>query len=193
MKWNVAISACCVALLAVNIALIHQNRQLKAQLALPPLTFEAPAGVQVPDLHGRDLNGQRLEVLYGKDPRKVLVLVFSPTCPFCDQNWPKWQQIILALDRSSVRPVAVDVTGKADRLFLSQHQLTGFPVFTEVDPRAVVDYRFHLTPQTILIDHGGKVEKVWTGVLNDSAVSELQHLLGGNMTVSDLHNNHPAF
>ena len=30
MKWTVALSACCVVLLAANIALIHQNSQLKA-------------------------------------------------------------------------------------------------------------------------------------------------------------------
>ena len=98
MKWTVALSACCVVLLAANIALIHQNSQLKSQLSLPPPLMEASAGTQVPDLRGVDLEGKPVEVLYGKDSRKVLVLVFSPTCPFCDQNWPKWQQVISSLD-----------------------------------------------------------------------------------------------
>ena len=44
MKWNVAISACCVVLLAANIALLRQNRQLKAQMSLPSPTLEAAAG-----------------------------------------------------------------------------------------------------------------------------------------------------
>src|SRR5438270_2736883 len=125
MKWTVAISACCVVLLAANIALIHQNQQLKAQLSLPPPVLEAAAGTQVPDLRGFDPDGKPLEVLYGKDPRKVLVLVFSPTCPFCEQNWPKWEQVISSLDRSAVRPVLVDVTSTSQAPFLSQHQLTG--------------------------------------------------------------------
>lgn len=184
MKWNVVISACCVVLLAANIALIHQNQQLKSQLALPPPTLETPPGTHVPDLRGQDLSGQPLEVLYGKDSRKVLILVFSPTCPFCDENWPKWERVLSALDRSAVRSVAVDVTAKADAIFISQHHLAGLPVFIQVDPRAVVDYRFHLTPQTILIDPDGKVERVWTGVLNDAAVAELHSLLSGNTTTS---------
>jgi peroxiredoxin len=184
MKWNVAISACCVVLLAANIALLRQNRQLKAQLSLPTPTLEAAAGTQMPDLKGFDPEGKSVEVEYGKDPRKVLVLVFSPTCPFCDQNWPKWEQVISSLDRSVVRPVGVDVTATATAPFLSQHQLTGLPVFLKVDPRVMVNYRFQLTPQTILVDHTGKVEKVWSGVLNDSAVADLKQRMGGSKTAS---------
>jgi AhpC/TSA family len=184
VNWKFAISGCCLLLLAVNIALIRQNQQLKAQLSLPPPALEASAGTQMPDLKGFGPDGKPVEVLYGKDPRKVLVLVFSPTCAFCEENWPKWERVISSLDRSMVRPVGVDVTSTAQAPFLAQHQLTGLPVFVKVDPTAVVNYRFQLTPQTILVDHAGKVEKVWTGVLNDSAVTELKQRLGGSKTAS---------
>jgi peroxiredoxin len=192
MKWTVALSACCVVLLAANIALIHQNNQLKSQLSLPPPALEAAAGTQMPDLRGFDPDGKPVEVEYGKDPRKVLVLVFSPTCPFCDQNWPKWEQVISSADRSVVRPVGVDVTSTAKAPFLSQHQLTGLPVLERVDPRVMVNYRFQLTPQTILLDPAGKVEKVWTGVMTDSAVSDLKQRIGGSKTAS-AYTNHATF
>lgn len=193
MKWSVAILACCVVLLAANVALIHQNRQLKAQLALPPPAMEAAAGTQMPDLRGFDPDGKQVEVLYGKDLRKVLVLVFSPTCAFCDQNWPTWEQVISSLDRSVVRPVGVDVSSTAQAPFLSQHHLTGLPVFVKVDPFAMVKYRFQLTPQTILVDRAGKVEKVWTGVLNDSAVTDLKQRLGDGKAAFQSSDNHPGF
>jgi peroxiredoxin len=183
VKWSFAIVGCCLLLLAANIALIHQNSQLKARLALPPAALEAAAGAQMPDLHGFDSAGKPVEVAYGKDPRKVLVMVFSPTCAFCDENWPKWEQVIASLDRSAVRPVGVDVTSTANASFLSQHP-SGLPVFVKVDPQATVNYRFQLTPQTILLDSAGKVEKVWTGVLTDSAVTELKQRLGGSKTAS---------
>jgi hypothetical protein len=185
MKWSVALSACCVVLLAANIALLRQNRQLKAQISLPPPSLEAAVGAQVIDLKGFDPAGKPVEVLYGQDPRKVLVLVFSPTCPFCDQNWPKWEQVISSLDRSVVRPVGVDVTSTATPPFISQHRLSGLPVFVKLDPRAMVNYRFQLTPQTILVDPTGKVEKVWTGMLNDSAVADLEQRMGGSKTASN--------
>jgi hypothetical protein len=192
MKWTVALSACCVVLLAANIALIHQNRQLKAQLSLPPPVMEATAGAQVPDLRGVDLEGKPVEVLYGKDSRKVLVLVFSPTCPFCDQNWPKWQQVISSLDRSAVRPVLVDVTSTTTAGFVSQHQLSSLPVILKADPRATMDYRMHLTPQTILVDPNGKVEKVWTGVLNDSSLADLKQHLADSKTTVNAQGHQPA-
>ncbi|HEX4602445.1 MAG TPA: redoxin domain-containing protein [Candidatus Angelobacter sp.] len=192
MKWNVAISFCCVLLLAANIALIRQNRQLKAQLSQPPPAFEAAAGTQMPGLHGSDPEGKPVEVLYGKDPRKVLVLVFSPTCPYCDQNWPKWQQVISSLDGSIVRPVAVDVTSTTSGAFVTQHQLAGMPVLLKVDPVDTVNYRFQLTPQTILVDQSGKVEKVWTGVLTDSALAELKQRTGESKTASQNSYHHPG-
>jgi peroxiredoxin len=180
MKWSVAISVCCVVLLALNIALIHQNSQLKAQLSQPPPALELTTGTQMPDLKGFDPEGKSVEVDYGKDPRKVLVLVFSPTCPFCEQNWPKWDQVISSLDRSVVRPVGVDVTSTSQAPFLSQHHLTRLPVFEKVEPHVMLNYRFQLTPQTILLDPAGKVEKVWTGVMTDSAVVDLKQRTAAN-------------
>jgi peroxiredoxin len=191
MKWTVALSACCVVLLAANIALIHQNSQLKAQLSLPPPVMEAAAGAQVPDLRGVDLEGKPVEVLYGKDSRKVLVMVFSPTCPFCDQNWPKWQQVISSLNRSAVRPVLVDVTSTTTTSFVSQHQLSSLPVILKADPRATMDYHMHLTPQTILVDPNGKVEKVWTGVLNDAYLADLKRHLADTKTTVNAQGHQP--
>ena len=180
MKWNIALGACCVVLLTINIALIRQNRQLKAQVSLPPPELEAPAGMSVPDLKGFDLSGKPVEVAYGKDPRKVLLLVYSPTCGFCAQNWPQWWDLMSALNRDAVRPVAVDVTATSTSVFLSEHRLNGFPVMNQVDPTARMRYRFQLTPQTILVDQDGKVEKVWSGVLNTAAVEELKQRTGSN-------------
>jgi hypothetical protein len=56
VKWNDALAVCRAVLLAVNLALIHQNRQLKAQIALPT-KMEAEIGAHVPELRGIDLGG----------------------------------------------------------------------------------------------------------------------------------------
>ena len=190
MKWNFAIFGCCLLLLAANIALIHQNSELKSRLSLPPPSLQAATGSQMQDLHGFDLTGKPIEVDYGKDPRKVLVLVFSPTCPFCAENWPKWQQVISSLDRSAIRPVAVDVTSSASTAFIAQHKLEEMPVFLKVDPSATVNYRFQLTPQTILVNSAGKVEKVWTGVLNEPAMAELRQRTGAGKAASKSSDHH---
>jgi peroxiredoxin len=184
VKWNIALGACCVVLLAMNVALIRQNRQLKKQASLPPPALELPAGTAVPDLKGFDLSGKPVEVDYGKDSRKVLVLVYSPTCKFCAENWPRWWDLMSSLNRSAVRPVAVDVTSSSTQDFLAEHRLSDFPVMNQIEPTARIRYRFQLTPQTMLIDTDGKVEKVWSGVLDSSAVEELKRRTGSKQSAS---------
>lgn len=184
MKWNYAISGCCILLLGLNVALIHQNRELKSRLSVPPPVLQVTAGTRMPDLKGFDPDGKPVAVRYGSDSRQVLVLVFSPTCPFCEQNWPKWTEVIKSLDGSLVRPVGVDVTSTTTDSFDSQHAMAAMPVIAKLDPVARVDYHLQLTPQTILVDASGKVEKVWTGVLNDAAVSELKQRLSGSRAAS---------
>ena len=105
MKWNVAISACCVVLLAANIALIHQNRQLKAQLSLPPPALEAAAGTQMPDLRGFDPEGKPVEIDLRKRPAESPGIGFFSNLPFLRTKLAKWEQVISSLDRSVVRPV----------------------------------------------------------------------------------------
>jgi len=167
-----------------NVALIRQNRELKNQMSLPQAALEAAPGTQVPDLKGYDVDKKALALAYGQDPRKVLVLVFSPTCHFCDENWPRWRQLVPELDPDAVRPIEVDVTSTTTADFASQHQLGDVPVIVQVDPAARIGYRFQLTPQTILVDRHGKVEKVWSGVLNDSAMAEIKQRAGVKKSLS---------
>ena len=189
MKWNILLAMCCLLLLALNVALITQNHSLKAQLAQEPLTTAAPAGAQVPDLRGFDVQGKPLLVSYrGETRRKVLLFVFSPTCRFCAENWPNWWRVFSQLDHNAVQPAAVDVTATATPDFIAQHQMTAMPVFVQVDPRAVPEYHFHLTPQTILVDADGKVEKVWSGVLTPGDIAELERLT--NHSVAEVQQMH---
>ena len=177
MKWNLVLAVCCLLLLGMNIALVRQNKILKDQVSQPPLAMEAPVGAQMPELKGFDPTGKPFSIAYGKDPRKVLVFVYSPSCGFCTQNWPKWWQLFPDLNRSSVRPIGVDVSATSTMDYISR-QFKDLPVVTQIDPKDVVDYRLHLTPQTILVDETGRVEKVWSGVLTDANVAEIKRMIG---------------
>ena len=121
-------------------------------------------GTIVPSLSGIDLDGNRYALAYGSDPRKVVMFVFSPRCGFCTKNMPNWIAIADTLDRKSFRIVAVSIVSEGVKDYVSQSKLAGVPIIAEVDPKSRLSYEMTVTPQTILIDSTGRVEKVWIGL-----------------------------
>jgi hypothetical protein len=76
-----------------------------------------------------------------------------------------WVAIVNGLDRRSFRLAAVSLQAEGLNEYASQHGIAQVPILTKIDPKYRVVYNLALTPQTILIDADGKVEKVWTGIL----------------------------
>ena len=69
------------------------------------------------------------------------------------------------LDRRSFRLAGVSLQSEGFEEYASRHGINQVPILTKIDPKYRVAYNLALTPQTILIDADGKVEKVWTGFL----------------------------
>jgi hypothetical protein len=152
-------------LLLVNVLLLHQNNRLKVLAKRPDRALEVKTGTMLPPLEGIDINGNRQSIKYGQDPRKTILLILSSRCRACEENRPNWQAIIAGLDRQSFRLAAVSLQSEGFKEYASRHGITQIPILTEIDPKYRVAYNLALTPQIILIDSGGKVEKVWTGLL----------------------------
>lgn len=154
-----------VVLLFVNVLLVQQNNKLKIMAGRPDRALEIRPGTALPPLEGLDSNGARHSVNYDQASRKTVLLVFSPQCYACEENMPNWKAIINGLDRRSFRLAAVSLQSDGVKEYASQHGINQVPILTKIDPKYRVAYNLALTPQTILIDADGKVEKVWTGLL----------------------------
>jgi peroxiredoxin len=165
------------ALLASNVLLAHQNRELKAAVRTPAKALELKPGVDVPVIAGADTEGNPLNFAYGEDARKTLVLVFSPTCRSCKENMPNWQALIKGINRESFRIVAVSLKVDGVAEYLNQYHMPDMPVVADLDARTRLAYNFALTPQTMLIDSEGKAEKVWTGVLSGRDKREVEEAM----------------
>jgi len=76
----------------LNVALVVQNRALKAEVAVPRALLPQ-IGTKIGKLDGVGLTGSRIELPFGGDNRKTLLFVFSTTCHFCDLNWPAWRKV----------------------------------------------------------------------------------------------------
>lgn len=163
-----------ITLVVMNAVLVLQNRSLKSgegrSLVLRP-------GKVVPALAGVDADGRKVTFDYEQDTRKTVVLVFSPRCTYCKENMPNWQAITRNFDSKSFRVVAVSSHPEGVKEYAAEHGLTNVPVIAEPDPKHRVEYEMNMTPQTILIDPKGKVEKVWTGLIQAGERAEIEQAL----------------
>jgi len=156
-------------LLFVNVLLVQQNKRLKIMASKPDRALEVRPGTALPPLIGLDRNGNRHSIDYGQDSRKTVLLVLSPRCHACEENRPNLEAIINELDRRSFRLAAVSLQSDGFKEYASRGGFDQIPILTEIDPKYRVAYNLALTPQVILIDADGKVEKVWTGLLDGEA------------------------
>lgn len=173
------------ALLILNASLIIQNRRLRGQESGLRSTVLKPGSV-VPSLAGMDLDGKAFTLDYGKDPRKAVMLIFSPRCGVCTKNMANWKAIAEGLDRNSYRLVAVSIVSEGVKEYVSQQKLTNVPIIAEVDPKSRVSYEMNVTPETLLIDPKGKVEKVWIGLLLPQEQTEVENALSLKLPITQL-------
>jgi len=161
-------------LLLVNVLLVQQNKKLKVLASRPDRALEIKPGTAVPPLEGFDSDGNRHNVNYGEDSRKTILLVMAPRCHACEENLPNWEAIINGFDRRSFRLAAVSLQSEGVNEYVNRLGINQFPVLTKIDPKYKVAYNLALTPQTILIDADGNVEKVWSGLLREEEKQDVE-------------------
>lgn len=178
-----------VSLVAVNGALLVRNRELNAEVERlskqRELSLEAKPGSRVASLQGHDFDGRVVTVPYSGQTQKTLLLVFSPTCRACTENWPNWQRL-MAGARGKARIIGVDLTNLGTREYMKQHGAENIQVVTDVNAATIVSHSLALTPQTLVVDAQGAVERVWSGTLRSEDVEEVLTALDAPGVVAGL-------
>jgi peroxiredoxin len=170
-----------ITLCSVNALLIKQNRELKAAIARitkPPEFLRL--GQQVPPFTAHSLSGQQHRVNYA-DSAKTVLLVFSIQCPACERVLPYWKKINEACDRDQhqIFGVSLDDATKTG-VFLASNDLR-LEALVDVGTEMREAYKLYLTPQTMVIDNNGKVEKIWSGVFSQEKKLEVESYFGLSM------------
>jgi peroxiredoxin len=167
-----------LTLLVLNVSLIIQNRNLRSLTAVTKRSMVLKEGTIVPALSGLDLNGNKISLNYQDDPRKAIMLVFSPRCAYCTENMPNWQALAQSIDPKLYRIMAVSVTSDGVKEYVAKNGFPNVPIIADVEPRSRVTYEMNVTPQTILIDSQGRVEKIWVGLIQPDERTEMKQFLG---------------
>jgi peroxiredoxin len=169
-------------LLMTNILLMQQNESLKSSVNKSDRALEVKIGKELPPLEGIDTNGNKLTVSYGQDARKTVLFVFSPRCGACKSNMPNWQTLIKGLDQQAYRLMAVSLQPEGVKEYTKEWGLDKIPTLAEIDSKHKVTYSLALTPQMILIDADGKVERVWTGLLKEEELQDIERTLNAKLS-----------
>jgi putative oxidoreductase len=174
-----AIGIAAILFLLTEVALLSvQNRELKSRLAMLVGREILEPGETVPPFKARDVNGKEIEIAYDQGSLNTMLFVLSTTCNPCKENLPNWSEIVRKLDRRRYRILGIslssrDLTGK----YVLEHGLS-YPVLVPSDETFSREYKASTTPQTILVDAAGRVEKVWRSVLDSLQMEELLTRLG---------------
>lgn len=164
-------------LVLLNLLLLRQNHRLKSELARlsPP---EVSIGTVLPPMRGTNLKGEEVTINYKQDNRKTLLIVFAPDCPVCNESGSSWKKLTEAMDGDKFRVVAVSLVPEGTSDYVNKHDLSMISVLARIRPEDRAAYKLVQVPQLVLIEQGGKVEKVWTGAIRGAMLQDVQKSLG---------------
>jgi hypothetical protein len=171
----IAVSAAVVGLLVSNHFLRERNEELVSAVANLRQDKGPPIGMQMTLIPGRDLDDRPVMIDNSDRAGPHLVLVFSQSCGFTPKNWPHWRRILAHVPENRV--LMVSTTDDATRDYLVEQ---GIPAGTEtirIDGLARLQYDLRITPATLVLSPGGRLEGVWLGVLNDQKAREVLELM----------------
>ena len=173
-----------VILCVLDLLLIKQNLDLRKQLAAGGRTldltknFLQPGDVVTP-VTATDLDGHPYQLDYKQDGRQRLILFFSPTCPYCQQQSPLWRDLLDKIDSNRFNVVGV-VSDREDKQLVSAYA-DGAGYFKTKTPLPLVffdsdslgSYKLTATPTTLLINEAGQVQHAWVGKWDETKAMEV--------------------
>ena len=173
-----------VILCVLDLLLIKQNLDLRRQLAAGGRTldltknFLQPGDIVTP-VTATDLDGRPYQLDYKKDGRQRLILFFSPTCPYCQQQSPLWRDLLDKVDSNRFTVVGV-VSDREDKQLVSAYAdrsgyfktKTPLPLVF-FDSESIGSYKLTATPTTLLINETGMVQHAWVGKWDETKAMEV--------------------
>jgi hypothetical protein len=136
---------------------------------------ELHIGSTISNLYGHTITNQTLKLNLTHQRGDTLVLVLSPSCPYCRINFHNWRTIIGIVPPND-RVVWADLTGTADPKYLKTYGIVEKATIILLDSQAN-PIKTLPTPTTILLDSNGIVKWTHSGVLDVDQVKQIKLLL----------------
>jgi hypothetical protein len=168
------LGALCGVLLCSNAYLLYVNRDL-AEMHRQDEAGKLPAlGAPIAPIAIRSASGlsdSDRTLSFAPGDHAHLLLVMSPDCSYCKQNWPMWDALVKNRPRN-VDVTYFDVTGKFDGKLSAEHGIRNDQLVT-ASLDSAIRARIVGTPTTVLIARDGTVKRVWQGPLDQKKVDDI--------------------
>jgi peroxiredoxin len=143
-------------------------------------------GDKVSPLTGLNMDSASVIIDPAISRHRTLMLVFTTWCKACRENVGNWNRLSQSTPEDEVELVGIclDPLFKLHP-FVRDNQL-GFPCYSvSNDTSAISRNRFHAVPQTIILDAGGTVRRIWAGTLDEEKMIEIQQEIAQPRTSSN--------
>lgn len=177
-----------ITLAAANVMLIRQNLQMRRALEkYQPQSLKI--GDTVPSFSATGLSGEAVNVNYNGSGPQTVVLFFTPTCPFCRQQFAYWREILGRTDKTNFQVIGL-VDQAEDKARLEEYlrtmgcsQDSQTPLRIALIPKDVRDsYRLNATPITLVVANDGTVTKAWAGKWEEVQTADASTVFGLSLT-----------
>lgn len=176
-RWIYAIGTVVIVMLSAAVVLLMiKYNALRTQLRTTPsynILDELKPGDRLTPIEAQSIDGLPTTITYTESGMSYLILVFSTTCPYCEENIEKWRRIAGPCQEGGCSVIGVSVHGiEPTRQYLLDRNV---PFYTVINTRREFTeaYKISGVPMTILISAGGIVENTWSGMINDEQVDEI--------------------
>lgn len=163
-----------LAVSLINIGLLYQNQQLRSR---QPQPVAPQVGSRLGFFELTDIDGQAVKLELTGAP--LLLLFTSPTCHFCDEQYPAWTRLATVMQGTNTpeqpRVVVVmdDAHRPAAREYISTHPVPG-ATFGFASGETLARNHLSSTPATIEVAPGGSITAVWLGAWSPAIHSEVE-------------------
>lgn len=145
--------------------LIRENRELHQAQESAVAAVTLGEGDRLQPIAVRTLDGEPRTLELGRAGEESVLLIFTTTCPICQQNQPAWASLYERFqDRYQIVGISVDDLERT-REYVARRRLP-FRVVVPADVRSFPrDYRVPGVPQTVVVGSDGRIRHVWSGPL----------------------------
>lgn len=189
-RW-IMIGIAATSAVIINLDNVYISRMLRDRVtrtAVSPGHIFQAMGVENLDSVGDGAADEVVEFSTGF--RKQLIFLISPTCQVCADNIPAWRDLEARVDREKYRIIVLATSGRLRNAdvpgarFLREkidmyRKAFDEPVRVIRERGDIVMNKLVITPQTILLNEKGRVEKVWIGRISSLLTQrEIRNVLG---------------